>query len=95
MFAVVELWLPPPHPEAYVLMADTSQQPEIEEANKLVLRAIERLKENFPEWTISAKIEQGSPASEILNFAEDWRPDLIVVGSHGRSAVGRLVLGRS
>lgn len=76
VFAVVELWLPPPHPETYVLMPDTSQQPEIEEAERLALRAIERLKENFPEWTISAKFERGSPASEILNFAEDWHPDL-------------------
>lgn len=65
----------------------------IEEADRLALRAIERLKENFPEWTISAKSERGSPASEILNVAEDWHPDLIVAGSHGRSAVGRLVLG--
>ena len=45
VFAVVELWLPPPHPESYVLMPDTSQQPEIEEANRLALRAIERLRE--------------------------------------------------
>lgn len=93
IFAVVELWLPPPHPESYMLMPDTSQQPEVEEANRLALRAVERLKKNFPEWTVNAKVERGSPASAILNFAEDWHPDLIVVGSHGRSAVGRLVLG--
>ena len=93
VFGVVELWLPPPHPESYLLMPDPSQQPVVEEANRLALRAVERLKKNFPEWTVSAKVERGSPASEILNFAEDWHPDLIVVGSHGRSAVGRLVLG--
>ena len=93
VFSVVELWLPPPHAETYVLMPDTSQQPEIEAADKLALQAINRLKANFPEWTLSAKVERGSPASKILDFAEDWHPDLIVVGSHGRSAVGRLVLG--
>jgi nucleotide-binding universal stress UspA family protein len=93
VFAVVELWLPPPHPENYVLMPDTSQQPAVQEANRLAFRAIDRLQSNFPEWTVSAKVVRGSPASEILNFAEDWNPDLIVVGSHGRSAVGRLVLG--
>lgn len=93
VFGVVELWLPPPHPESYVLMPDTDQQPVVAEANRLSLQAVERLKKNFPEWTVTAKVERGSPASEILNFAEDWHPDLIVVGSHGRSAVGRLVLG--
>jgi nucleotide-binding universal stress UspA family protein len=74
-------------------MPDPSQEPVVEEANRVALRAVERLKKNFPEWTVSAKVERGSPASEILNFAEDWHPDLIVVGSHGRSAVGRVVLG--
>ncbi|HSE24270.1 MAG TPA: universal stress protein [Pyrinomonadaceae bacterium] len=93
VFGVVELWLPPPHPESYLLLPDPSQEPVVEEANKLALRAVERLKKNFPEWTVNAKVERGSPASEILNFAEDWQPDLIVVGSHGRSVVGRLVLG--
>ena len=93
VFGVVELWLPPPHPESYLLLPDPNQEPVVDEANRLALRAVERLKKNFPEWTVSAKVERGSPASEILNFAEDWHPDLIVVGSHGRSAVGRLVLG--
>lgn len=93
VLAVLELWLPPPHPEAYVLMPDTGEQPDVEEANRIALRAVERLKQKFPEWTVSAKVERGSPASEILKFAEDWHPDLIVVGSLGRSAVGRLVLG--
>lgn len=93
VFGVVELWLPPPHPESYLLLPDPSQEPVVEEANRLALRAVERLKTNFPEWTVNAKVERGSPASAILDFAEDWQPDLIVVGSHGRSAVGRLVLG--
>lgn len=93
VFGVVERWLPPPHPESYLLLPDPSQEPVVEEANRLALRAIERLKTNFPEWTVNAKVERGSPASAILDFAEDWQPNLIVVGSHGRSAVGRLVLG--
>jgi nucleotide-binding universal stress UspA family protein len=93
VFGVVERWLPPPHPESYLLLPHPSQEPVVEEANRLALRAVERLKTNFPEWTVNAKVERGSPASAILDFAEDWQPDLIVVGSHGRSAVGRLVLG--
>jgi nucleotide-binding universal stress UspA family protein len=29
----------------------------------------------------------------VIERADEWRPDLIVVGSHGRSALGRFMLG--
>jgi nucleotide-binding universal stress UspA family protein len=35
----------------------------------------------------------GSPAGAILEKAEAWNPDLIVVGSHGRTAAGRFFFG--
>jgi nucleotide-binding universal stress UspA family protein len=35
----------------------------------------------------------GSPAKIILETADWWRPDLLVVGSHGRSPVARFFLG--
>src|SRR5262249_21786131 len=35
----------------------------------------------------------GSPGSEIIAHADEWQPDLIVVGSHGRAALGRLFFG--
>ena len=33
------------------------------------------------------------PPGGVIKQADTWHPDLIVVGSHGRSALGRLVLG--
>jgi len=35
----------------------------------------------------------GRPAEEIIRMANDWHADLVVVGSHGRSGLERLVLG--
>jgi nucleotide-binding universal stress UspA family protein len=35
----------------------------------------------------------GEPAHEVLAFAEERRVDLVAAGAHGRSALGRLVLG--
>ena len=35
----------------------------------------------------------GTPALTVMQQADAWQADLIVVGSQGRSAVGRLVLG--
>lgn len=35
----------------------------------------------------------GEPAAELLAFAEQFKVDLIAAGAHGRSALGRLMLG--
>ncbi len=35
----------------------------------------------------------GEPAAAILTLAEQLTPDLIVVGSHGRSGISRFLLG--
>jgi nucleotide-binding universal stress UspA family protein len=42
---------------------------------------------------VKAESRSGSPAGVIIVRADEWRPDLIVVGSHGRSALGRFMLG--
>lgn len=38
-------------------------------------------------------LEFGKPAREILDFADEEGIDLIVIGSHGRSLVSRIVIG--
>ena len=35
----------------------------------------------------------GQPAEEVVRFAEDEKADMIVIGSHGRRGVTRLLLG--
>lgn len=40
-----------------------------------------------------AEVRSGTPATEILNYAEEKEVDLIVMGSRGLSAIQRLVLG--
>ncbi len=35
----------------------------------------------------------GAPAEEIVAAAREWQADLIVLGTHGRSGVGRLLMG--
>lgn len=36
---------------------------------------------------------EGDPSTEILEVAREVQPDLIVLGSHGRGPMGRLMLG--
>jgi nucleotide-binding universal stress UspA family protein len=42
---------------------------------------------------ITTEMLEGSPAEKILDAAEEWQADLIVVGSHGRSGIARFVMG--
>lgn len=105
--SVAEVWLPPPPPSSYEIlgMAETSPTPPgphftyekqlraVENAEANAARAAIRLKTNFPNWDISSEGTSGSPAWELIFKAEQWKPELIVVGSHGRSALGRFVLG--
>jgi nucleotide-binding universal stress UspA family protein len=84
--------LPMPTPEA-VKQAYASAQHAVEEAEAFAKRASERLQTSFPSWHIHAEACADSPAWGLIKKADEWQPDLVVVGSHGRSALGRLILG--
>jgi nucleotide-binding universal stress UspA family protein len=51
------------------------------------------LRQKAPELHVSGELREGSPKEAILKEAEAWGADLIVVGSHGRGAAGRFLLG--
>lgn len=36
---------------------------------------------------------EGIPEEEILNIAQEWEADLIVMGTHGRSGLSRILTG--
>jgi len=39
------------------------------------------------------RLVAGGPAAEILKVGRGWRPDLIVIGTHGRGGVRRFLMG--
>ncbi|GIW44749.1 MAG: hypothetical protein KatS3mg077_2031 [Candidatus Binatia bacterium] len=47
----------------------------------------------FPSWQVDAEARADSPAWGVIKLAAEWPADLIALGSHGRSALGRMVLG--
>jgi nucleotide-binding universal stress UspA family protein len=40
-----------------------------------------------------AKLVEGGPAERILRIGQRWRPDVIVIGTHGRTGVRRFLMG--
>jgi nucleotide-binding universal stress UspA family protein len=63
------------------------------EAQGLAHAAREQVLGYFPAWEVQTEVRSGSPGSELIRKADDWQPDLLVVGSQGRSGLGRLFLG--
>lgn len=107
VMSVAEVWLPPPPPSSLeiVEMAVTAKGPialerkymassrVVMQAGELATKAAARFQANFPEWTVKHEAVWGSPNWEIFSKAKEWNADLIVVGSHGRTALGRFFLG--
>lgn len=79
-------------PAAVQAMYERGEQ-RLEAARQLAARGEERLRALFPGWSVSSEAAQGSPAWALIAIADERRPDLIVVGSTGRNALGRFVLG--
>jgi nucleotide-binding universal stress UspA family protein len=103
--SVAEVWLPPPPRDeviddtfpfqipAGVKLARERAARIVEQAQELAERGRMRVRRIFPQWTVSHEAGSGSPAFELLNRAGEWQPQLIIVGSHGHTALGRFVLG--
>ena len=66
---------------------------EIESARKLLAKEAGRLMERFPSLNVSYRVLDGYIKSKIMEEARDWRADLIMLGSHGRRGIEKLLLG--
>lgn len=94
VISVAEQGLPSPRSIGMVETHFAEEFPHLlEEAQVIGRHACARLHDLFPRWETQAEAVFGSPARVVLEKADEWQPDLVVVGSHGRSALGRFLLG--
>ena len=70
---------------------ERARQEVINRYEELTTRVAERLREK--DLKAEAIVRDGDPRSVIVDEAKDWSADLIVVGSHGRTGLARLLLG--
>lgn len=103
VMSVGEVWLPPETaddddmfpPVAPPGLKEARQHAEnvMQAARDAAKRGAERVQQIFSRWHVTPEAQNGSPAFELLNRAQEWKADLIVVGSHGHTAISRFVLG--
>lgn len=63
------------------------------QAGRIAAKGADRLRARFPLWKVKSQGGDLDPATGILEVAKQWKPDLIVMGSHGKGALTRLFLG--
>ena len=102
VMSTADVFLPPPDDEvettAYVPKAvkhaRERAQGQLEEAAAAAKHASERIQSLFPEWQVRSEALADSPAWALIRTADQWNPDLIVMGARGHSVFGgRLILG--
>jgi len=78
-------------PDSYYKELETAAE---EQAKLATKDAVDRIRDGKTSGLeVSMKIATGSPKNVILNEAENFDADLIVVGSHGYSGWQRFLLG--
>lgn len=104
VMTVADVFQPPPIKEvdntfpmsvsAGVRRAHEHAAKAVAQARDLAERARAQLAMLFPDWQIGAEACADSPAWALIKRADEWKPDLVVVGSHGHPSMGgRLILG--
>lgn len=59
----------------------------------LLEAAAQQIRAGAPELSVTTKILEGAPKIAIVEEAENWGADLVMVGSHGYGPIRRFVLG--
>jgi nucleotide-binding universal stress UspA family protein len=92
VLSVIQPYVPPA--TEFVLAGATIEairQQQATEAERFSARAAGALK--AAGLSVQTAVREGDPRSTILDEADQWGADLIVVGSHGHTGLKRWVLG--
>ena len=105
VMTVADVFVPPPINEEVdntfplyvpqgIRRAHERAQHRLAQARDLAKQVGEQIRSIFPAWKISSEAEADSPAWALIRKADNWKPNLIVMGARGHSVFGgRLILG--
>lgn len=94
---VLHVWEPPGYvgPDTLALLPVAAGQPGWETTRSEVLREVELFlgKAEARPKGLTVRVEAGEPSDAILSAAAGGAADLIVMGTHGRTGLSRLLIG--
>lgn len=66
---------------------------DIEKIKELSLERLGEIAQDHADLDIQALVREGKPATAILEVIGELQPDLVVMGTHGRSKLDHLLIG--
>jgi nucleotide-binding universal stress UspA family protein len=78
--------------EVYPPLSEKVRQAMRENAYKGVQAAVEKIRMK-PGMQATYELREGDVKRALLEAIREWGADLVIVGSHGKGAIGRLFLG--
>jgi nucleotide-binding universal stress UspA family protein len=107
VLCIAEQWFPPPPSSSYEVVeaalrygiasraepANAEDWRGAKEAIEFADHGAKIVQSCLPGWDVRAEALSGSPATEVIAKADEWNANLIVAGSRGRAALGRLIMG--
>lgn len=84
---VVELWPVHVHSSEWDRELSAPRRATWTRAEEIVARAARTLE------NVGFTVKKGGPRKELIDAASEWHADLIMVGSHGRTGLDRLLMG--
>ena len=78
---------------AYVLSPAQEEERDSEKSRRYWRDQLEQIRPSNMDIPVHHVLLEGDPAAEIIHYARDAGMDLIVMGTHGRTGVDRLLVG--
>jgi universal stress protein A len=95
--SVLHVWEPPGYvgPDTLALLPIAAAQQDWDRTRADVVRQVEQFLGTIPARPghVSVRVEAGEPSDTILQIAKELGADLIVMGTHGRTGLSRLLIG--
>ena len=79
--------------EPLMTFGEVGFPPPIDDCKDVLMEQLQSLEVKSSEVRLSHRLEEGEPAEEILRVASLCGADLIVMGTHGRRGLARLLMG--
>lgn len=91
-FTLVHVWEVPAYAYPGVTYSPIDVFSSLEElAVKALHDAVEATRPRIP--SVQGVLRRGAPAEELLAYVTEAKPDLVVIGTHGRRGAAHLLLG--